>query len=55
METAVAIGLGLLDVIAPFEHLDIVLTDQEIGNGIDILDVIADHSDTGDIRQILHG
>ena len=50
VETAIAILLGVLDVILDAQHLDIRLRRQVVRNRVHVIAVVANHADTGDIE-----
>ena len=54
MIAAIAIGLGMLDVILDGNNRNIILADQHIGNGINIINKGADYADSRNVVQILH-
>ena len=54
-QAAVAVGLGLTDVIHLLHQLDVLLAGDEVGQTIDVVDVIADDAHAGDVLKVLLG
>ena len=53
VQTAVAVGLGILDVILFQNQRDVVLRQQQIGDAVDVVHVAADHAHARDVVQVL--
>lgn len=53
MQRTVSVLLGALDVILDAQHLDVGLRRQVVRYRIHIVTVVADHSNTGDIEEIV--
>ena len=54
MIAAVAVGLGMLDIILDGDNRNVILADQHIGNGINIINKGTDYADSCNVIQILH-
>ena len=54
MQAAVAIRLGILDIILALDERQVILPHEHIGHGINILNERADHADAADIIEVFH-
>lgn len=54
MQTAVAVGFGIFDIILAINQRQIVLPHQHVSHGVDILNKRAYHADAADIVEIFH-
>ncbi len=53
MQAAIPIGLGLLNIIPPLHHPHIVLLDEQVCNGINIVNVGADDPNACNVCELL--
>ena len=52
MKASVAVGLGLGNVILLFNQLDVVLTDERLGDAVNVVHIGAYHADAGDVIEM---
>ena len=55
MQGAVAVVVGLGDVVLPLDKLHVALAEEHLLHPVDIVDVAADHPDAGDVVDVLPG
>ena len=53
VETAVAVRLRVLDVVFAVDELDVVLLQDAVGDGVDVLREAADDTDPGDVFDFI--
>ena len=53
VETAVAVRLRVLDVVFAVDELDVVLLQDAVGDGVDVLREAADDTDSGDVLDFI--
>ena len=54
MQTAVAVWLGRGDVVARLYQPDIILSGEQLADGVGIVEVGANHADARNVVQIVH-